>query len=294
MNININNYEEWMIDYIEGNLSAAQEKELNEFLVFHPELKADLELFSATKLQPDMHVVFADKNSLKKETAGRVITMFSWVKYSAAVAAAIMVFVGVRLYNGNNNDQQMAIKKYQYENTTGQYAFDRNVDSIKELPAVNEQPKNYDKQFANQEQDKLPVEKNNIPEKQIKREINPIQKIDYAKAIQLKLEKNKNNNQELVPETVEPIYANNAQVNQPVKVTNVTDISLNDNKTVVDWWIDAVAIGDEVGAVIEDVKDYDLNPIKPFLKDDNTAEKVKTKNINILGFNYYSRKKTNN
>lgn len=67
MNININNYEEWMIDYIEGNLSAAQEKELNEFLVFHPELKAELELFSATKLQPDMHVVFADKNSLKKQ-----------------------------------------------------------------------------------------------------------------------------------------------------------------------------------------------------------------------------------
>ena len=49
----------------------------------------------------------------------------------------------------------------------------------------------------------------------------------------------------------------------------------------------------EVGAVIEDVKDYDLNPIKPFLKDDNTGDKVKTKNINILGFNYYSRKKSN-
>lgn len=63
---------------------------------------------------------------------------------------------------------------------------------------------------------------------------------------------------------------------------------------MVDWWIDAVAIGDEVGAVIEDVKDYDLNPIKPFLKDDKAAEKVKTKNINILGFNYYSRKKSNN
>lgn len=93
--------------------------------------------------------------------------MFSWVKYSAAVAAAIMVFVGVRLYNGNNSDQQMAIKKYNYENTTGQYAFDRNVDSINELPAVNEQPKNNDKQFANQEQDNTPIEKTTIPKNKL-------------------------------------------------------------------------------------------------------------------------------
>ena len=46
MKININNYEEWMIDYIEGNLSDAQVKEMQEFLTFHPELKAELDLFN--------------------------------------------------------------------------------------------------------------------------------------------------------------------------------------------------------------------------------------------------------
>lgn len=61
---------------------------------------------------------------------------------------------------------------------------------------------------------------------------------------------------------------------------------------MIDWWQDAVAIGGEVGEVIEGVKDYDLNPIEPFLKHDDTQnDVVKTKNINILGFNYYSRKK---
>ena len=101
MKININNYEEWMIDYIEGNLSDAQVKEMQEFLTFHPELKAELDLFNETKLQPDTTVVFENKESLKKAVGGRVVTMYSWVKYAASVAAVVMVFAGVRWFNSN-------------------------------------------------------------------------------------------------------------------------------------------------------------------------------------------------
>ncbi|MFN0276812.1 MAG: hypothetical protein ACKVPJ_13780, partial [Chitinophagales bacterium] len=73
MNININNYEELMIDYIEGNLSDEQEKQLLQFIKIHPELKAELEVFELTKLKPDMSIVFANKEMLKKQEAGRVI-----------------------------------------------------------------------------------------------------------------------------------------------------------------------------------------------------------------------------
>lgn len=285
MKINISNYEEWMIDYIEGNLSAADEKELSEFLAFHPELKAELDLFSETKLAPDTTVIFEDKQSLKKAEGGRVITMFSWIKYSAAVAAVLMVFVGVRLYNGNNS--QMAIKPYTYEAGGDAYAFERPADAqIEETVVPNNTLKRNDF-FAG---DTKPI-KNTIPatidDKQNtnKREINPIQYIEYANAKPLKVKDLSSEQMQLSPlEIEEPVYF--ASNETSVKSTNkkVTDISLNDNKTVVDWWIDAVAIGGELGGVVEGVRDYDFNPFEK-------SDVKKTRNINILGFSYYSRKK---
>lgn len=110
MKVTINNYEEWMIDYLEGNLSNVERKQLVEFLEFHPELKAELELFEQTKLQPDTTIVFVNKEALKKKESGRVITMRSWVKYSIAVAAVLMVFIGVRYFN-SDTAQPLAIKK---------------------------------------------------------------------------------------------------------------------------------------------------------------------------------------
>lgn len=142
MKININNYEEWMIDYIEGNLSDAQVKEMQEFLTFHPELKAELDLFNETKLQPDTTVVFENKESLKKAVGGRVVTMYSWVKYAASVAAVVMVFAGVRWFNSNNTtEDNVAIKQYQYQQTDNNFAFDRTTDSIEQLPVDNTTPK---------------------------------------------------------------------------------------------------------------------------------------------------------
>jgi hypothetical protein len=48
--INNNNYEAYFLDFIEGNLSASDLKELEQFLAMHPELKADLEAFELVEL----------------------------------------------------------------------------------------------------------------------------------------------------------------------------------------------------------------------------------------------------
>jgi len=287
MKININNYEAWMIDYIEGNLSAADEKELSEFLTFHPELKAELDLFSQTKLEPDTTIIFANKQSLKKAEGGRVITMFSWVKYSAAVAAVMMLFVGVRMYNGSK--QQMVIQPYHYENSSEAFAFDRPADHVNETAVSNDVKMNKQNYFAGNTKlvkNKIPASSNEVKES-IKREINPIQNIEYAKAKSIKVKDYSNEQLQLNPIVIEEeVYFASNEVKQTTTVKNVTDISLNDNKTVVDWWIDAVAIGGELGGVVEGVRDYDFNP---FEKKESAI--TKTRNINILGFSYYSRKK---
>ncbi len=65
MKIDLHNYEAFFLDYKEGNLSAAQEKELFVFLEIHPELKAELDSFEEFVLEPEM--LFENKSSLKKE-----------------------------------------------------------------------------------------------------------------------------------------------------------------------------------------------------------------------------------
>ncbi len=79
MSINKNNYEEWMVDHMEGNLSPEQEKILNEFLSIHSELRTELEVFSQTKLEPDKTVVFTNKDVLKKKERVLVSVMASLI-----------------------------------------------------------------------------------------------------------------------------------------------------------------------------------------------------------------------
>ena len=66
MNINRDNYEEYFLDFAEGRLTAEQEKILNDFLKFNPDLEAELQEFDLLQLQAeDIHM--PGKQKLKKE-----------------------------------------------------------------------------------------------------------------------------------------------------------------------------------------------------------------------------------
>ena len=291
MKITINNYEEWMIDYVEGNLSNDQRRQLAEFLEFHPELKAELELFGQTKLQPDTKVVFANKEVLKKQEGGRVITMMSWVKYSTAIAAVLMVFVGIRFFN-NNSSEPVAIKKYEYQNTDTQVAFDRTTDSISgDNQDDKAAPKQQELYFAqDKEQDKIKQDKiEDVQKRNIQRDdLNTITGIELAQVEIIKSEPEKIDINSI--ENVSKRFDDDiASTNKKDK--EMTNISLNDNSSVVDWWNDAVAIGGGMENVVSGILEYDF---EPFGKKTGGEETITTRSVNILGFNYYSRKKTNN
>lgn len=63
--INRSNYEAFMLDYLEGYLSAEDYALFLEFLDANPDLKAELDQFESIKLAPDTNLSF-DKSSLKK------------------------------------------------------------------------------------------------------------------------------------------------------------------------------------------------------------------------------------
>ena len=66
MKININNYEAFFIDYLEGNLDEKMVDDFIEFLQQNPDLKEELSLFESVSLPPEK-ITFGKKELLYKE-----------------------------------------------------------------------------------------------------------------------------------------------------------------------------------------------------------------------------------
>ena len=66
-NINRHNYEAFLLDYLEQNLSPNMVAELMVFLEQHPDLKQELDELQAFEVLEPNSVLFDDKATLKKE-----------------------------------------------------------------------------------------------------------------------------------------------------------------------------------------------------------------------------------
>ncbi len=95
MTINLNNYEEYLLSYIDGELAAAESKELMQFLQDHPELQEELKLLQATKLQPEEGWVFGDKSVLYHRSDENKLISFYRKWWLAAAAAVVLAFIGI-------------------------------------------------------------------------------------------------------------------------------------------------------------------------------------------------------
>lgn len=66
MNISIDNYEAYFLDYYDNSLSPEQTAELMLFLGRHPELLEEFESFEEISIVPDLRLHFPGKDTLKK------------------------------------------------------------------------------------------------------------------------------------------------------------------------------------------------------------------------------------
>ncbi len=64
---NLSNYEEWLINHLEGLLNEAETALLMDFLALHPNIKAELDLLSQTDLALEISDASQDFSYLKKE-----------------------------------------------------------------------------------------------------------------------------------------------------------------------------------------------------------------------------------
>jgi len=123
--INITNYEEQLLNYIDDEVTTDERKEIEIFTGQYSAVKQELALLQKTKLQPEAEVVFPDKSILyRREEKVRVISM-TW--FRVAVAAAIILIAGFatfRLINTNGDTPPVAVidksKKQSSDKTTNQ------------------------------------------------------------------------------------------------------------------------------------------------------------------------------
>lgn len=68
--INRNNYEEYLLMFIDGELSPAEAKAVEAFIQANPDLKDELELLQQTVLQPEESITFSGKDLLYRKEEG--------------------------------------------------------------------------------------------------------------------------------------------------------------------------------------------------------------------------------
>jgi len=103
MDVNINNYEELAMDYLEGNLEANTQEAMEAFLIDHPEIKNELTDLCEMVVVPEA-IPYPNKSLLKKERKG-VIIPGSWFRMGAAAACGgLLSFFAYNFFFPTAND----------------------------------------------------------------------------------------------------------------------------------------------------------------------------------------------
>ncbi|PSL49116.1 hypothetical protein CLV51_101446 [Chitinophaga niastensis] len=102
-------YEALLLGHIDGELTAAEEQTLQEYLRQHPAAQRELDLLQVVKLQPDTEIVFAHKAVLYRSSENKPAFVYRRMWWGAAAAAVIAGLVIWMLPSGNLSHQPPVI-----------------------------------------------------------------------------------------------------------------------------------------------------------------------------------------
>jgi hypothetical protein len=131
--ISIANHEEWLLSYIDNELTEEERKDVEKFVAANPAVQTELNLLQQVKLQPEA-IVFPDKESLyHKEERPRVVAIRWWRMAAAAVLLLGISTTAVVLVN-NKKDNGTGVMV----NISPEEKNSKVIDPIKQ--PVNESP----------------------------------------------------------------------------------------------------------------------------------------------------------
>jgi len=109
--INRDNYENFFIAKLEGDISEEESLELKDFFSLNPHLKLEYNLFKSTVLVPDKKIIYKNKNSLQK--TGLFVVYKRQIIYTLSAAASVLILLG--LYFGFGR-KTVSDREYSYIN----------------------------------------------------------------------------------------------------------------------------------------------------------------------------------
>lgn len=97
VDININNYAEFFYLYIDRELDAATNEQVERFVLQHPQLQDEFTLLKQTVLQPEA-ITFGDKSSLYRSEERRRVIPVMFTRFAVAAAVLGLIVAGWLLY----------------------------------------------------------------------------------------------------------------------------------------------------------------------------------------------------
>ncbi|GEP95286.1 hypothetical protein [Chitinophaga cymbidii] len=91
--IHLQNYESYLLSYIDGELNPEEELAFEQFMARHPKVRQELVMWQGTKQHADPSIRFEDKSLLYRHTKTRTIRMrpaYWWA--AAAMVAGVLAF----------------------------------------------------------------------------------------------------------------------------------------------------------------------------------------------------------
>jgi|GEM_PF-4412015 len=126
--INISNYEEYVLDYLESNLDADQRQAFQSFLEANPAIREEIEDLLEYSLEPTA-VVYEEKKKLKRRSI-----IFSGLPYGIYAIAFFIVLggVGVILSNGILWNREETKNDIQLNKKSSKIAIDEKIVVLKD------------------------------------------------------------------------------------------------------------------------------------------------------------------
>lgn len=100
LSIDGDNYEEFFISYIDGELDEKDRQSVEEFVLRYPSKLPELEMLRRTVSLPDIGILFPDKERLYRSATRRPVLVYWW---RIAAAAVVLLAVGLLLFSSRHS-----------------------------------------------------------------------------------------------------------------------------------------------------------------------------------------------
>ena len=239
--------QENLLLYADEELNPSEKKTIEAILATDIAAQKEWTVLQQTKLQPDMEVVFADKQSLYRKEPGRVVAFKWWRVAAAAVLLGFGIWTGVSVYKNSNTSktgtEELANSKknnsgqIQTDDTTGNTAITKQPDEKQAAENITSTTAEKNNEDQSTENIKSAVEKSNnqhvvSPKENTTVQNNPNKKPDNNLPKPALQNINNSNSNEVTAQNVLPSNNNSSRVSGNNDA--VVKITPRENRTVIE------------------------------------------------------------